>query len=176
MRARRRKRRKKKRRVTLSSQTLFLLRRTLRSCEQYSHGPRHAFRVVKPHSDWTCFGLHCSSEKRQSDTTLSPGRLGDGNSWANSPRHPAPQLSHYMYPWGGDTPQLLFLSSVTAVCRSTCLLLFLSLLTATLFIKLRKGVFKLPRGAAADMERAAANERAGGVSAVKMIYEFIVAY
>lgn len=39
--------------------------------------------------------------------------------------------------------------AVTAVCLSTCLPLSPTLLTATLFIKLRKGLFKLPGGDAA---------------------------
>lgn len=72
--------------------------------------------------------------------------------------------------------QPLFRSSVTAVCPSPYLHLLLTLLTATLFIKLRKGLFNLPRGDAADMKRAAANRSAGGVSVVKMIYELIVTY
>lgn len=72
----------------------------------------------------------------------------------------------------------LYVSLPLSVCLNVYqhVLFLTALLTAILFLKLRKRLFKLPRGGRSRRKRRATNQRAGGVSAVRMINEFVVAH
>lgn len=144
---------KKKKRVTLPSQRFVLLPELWRAPTKYSQEAQSCKAALR--LDMFC-SPSFSRENKTGNTTWSPaGRRGDGNSWANSP--PDIQQLRGLEPKKRTTCSReeetwrSFSSSLFSALYS-CLSVNMPLSVSnafdsdTIHQKLRKGLFKLPRG------------------------------